>query len=175
MPTIYQVPLLLSEQKLIPQLRAKLALDKINISPAMVTQGEKLWNTWKSVVTPVYQEEVKIALVGKYIKCHDAYLSVVKALEHAAMRLRRKLSIIWIDSEELEITSKGGPAQAKYHKAWHDVSTASGIIVPGGFGHRGTEGMMMVTKWARENEVPFLGVCSPPGSCMHISPSHSWL
>jgi CTP synthase (UTP-ammonia lyase) len=158
MPTIYQVPLLLSEQKLIPLLRSKLALDKIEITPAMEAQGTGLWNTWKDVVTPTYQEELKIALVGKYVTCQDAYLSVVKALEHSAMRIRRKLQILWIDSEDLEPTSKGGPAQAKYHKAWHEVSTASGIIVPGGFGHRGTEGMMRVTKWARENDVPFLGV-----------------
>ncbi|KAL2268263.1 hypothetical protein VTJ83DRAFT_3109 [Remersonia thermophila] len=159
MPTIYQVPLLLKQQKLIPQLRAKLALDKLNITPEMVAQGEALWNHWESVVTPTYQEELKIALIGKYVKCHDAYISVVKALEHSAMRIRRKLHLIWVDSEDLEPHAKGGPAQAKYHKAWHDVSTASGIIVPGGFGHRGTEGMMLVSKWARENGIPFLGVC----------------
>ncbi|KAL2151432.1 hypothetical protein VTH82DRAFT_6530 [Thermothelomyces myriococcoides] len=159
MPTIYQVPLLLREQKLIQQLRAKLALDKLTIAPEMVAQGEALWDLWVSVVTPTYQEEVKIALVGKYVKCQDAYLSVVKALEHSAMRIRRKLNLMWIDSSDLEPTNGGGPAQAKYHKAWHDVSTAEGIIVPGGFGHRGTEGMMRVTKWARENNIPFLGVC----------------
>jgi CTP synthase len=159
MPTIYQVPLLLSEQKLIPQLRSKLSLDKISISPAMLAQGDALWEMWKLIVTPTYQEEVKIALVGKYITCQDAYASVVKALEHSAMRIRRKLKLMWVDSEDLEPTTKGGPAQAKYHKAWHEISTASGIIVPGGFGHRGTEGMMLVTKWARENEIPFLGVC----------------
>lgn len=159
MPTIYQVPLLLREQKLIPQLRSKLALDKLTLSPAMITQGEALWEMWKTVVTPTYQEELKIALVGKYVTCQDAYLSVVKALEHSAMSIGRKLNLLWIDSEDLEPTSKGGPAQAKYHKAWHDLSTAAGIIVPGGFGHRGTEGMMRVTKWARENDIPFLGVC----------------
>ncbi len=159
MPTIYQVPLLLSEQKLIPQLRTKLALDQITVPPAMSVQGTELWELWKSVVSPTYQEELKIALVGKYITCQDAYISVVKALEHSAMRIRRKLNLMWIDSEDLEPTTKGGAAQAKYHKAWHDVSTASGIIVPGGFGHRGTEGMMRVSKWARENEIPFLGVC----------------
>jgi CTP synthase len=158
MPTIYQVPLLLSEQKLVPQLRSKLALDKIDIPPAMVAQGEDLWSMWKTIVTPNYQEELRIALVGKYVTSQDAYLSVVKALEHSAMRIRRKLQLLWIDSEDLEPTSKGGPAQAKYHKAWHEVSTAAGIIVPGGFGHRGTEGMMRVSKWARENDIPFLGV-----------------
>ncbi|KAL2176538.1 CTP synthase N-terminus-domain-containing protein [Thermothelomyces heterothallicus CBS 202.75] len=159
MPTIYQVPLLLREQELIRQLRAKLALDKLTITPEMVAQGEALWDLWTSVVTPTYQEEVKIALVGKYVRCQDAYLSVVKALEHSAMRIRRKLNLMWIDSSDLEPTTGGGAAQAKYHKAWHDVSTAEGIIVPGGFGHRGTEGMMRVTKWARENNIPFLGVC----------------
>jgi CTP synthase len=159
MPTIYQVPLLLREQKLIPQLRTKLALDQITVSPEMAAQGTALWDLWTSVVTPTYQDEVKIALVGKYVTCHDAYISVVKALEHSAMTIRRKLNLMWIDSEDLEPTTGGGAAQAKYHKAWHDISTASGIIVPGGFGHRGTEGMMRVTKWARENSIPFLGVC----------------
>ncbi|KAK4237085.1 hypothetical protein C8A03DRAFT_16333 [Achaetomium macrosporum] len=159
MPTIYQVPLLLSEQKLVPQLRSRLALEKIAIPPAMSAQGMELWNMWKTIVTPTYQEEVKIALVGKYVTCQDAYLSVVKALEHSAMRIRRKLNLMWIDSESLEPTKGDGPAQARYYKAWHDVSTASGIIVPGGFGHRGTEGMMRVTTWAREHGIPFLGVC----------------
>jgi CTP synthase len=138
---------------------SKLALDKLTITSEMQAAGTALWNLWESVVTPTYQEELKIALVGKYITCQDAYCSTVKALEHSAMRIRRKLNIMWIDSEDLEPTTKGGAAQAKYHKAWHDISTASGIIVPGGFGHRGTEGMMRVTKWARENEIPFLGVC----------------
>jgi CTP synthase len=159
MPTIYQVPLLLREQKLVPQLRTKLALDDITVAPDMATQGTALWNLWTSIVTPTYQDELKIALVGKYVTCHDAYASVVKALEHSAMRIRRKLNLMWIDSEDLEPTTKGGAAQAKYHKAWHDVSTAAGIIVPGGFGHRGTDGMMRVSKWARENDIPFLGVC----------------
>ncbi|KAK4142939.1 CTP synthase N-terminus-domain-containing protein [Dichotomopilus funicola] len=159
MPTIYQVPLLLQEQKLVPQLRSKLALDKVTITPDRAAQGSALWDVWTSVVTPTYQEEVKIALVGKYITCQDAYLSVVKALEHSSMTIRRKLNLMWVDSEELEPTTGGGPAQARYHKAWHDVSTAAGIIVPGGFGHRGTEGMMLVSKWARENNIPFLGVC----------------
>ncbi|KAJ0356695.1 hypothetical protein COL154_010852 [Colletotrichum chrysophilum] len=158
MPTIYQVPLLLSEQGLIPWLRKAVNLDALHISQDRIEQGGALWKTWASVVSRPYEGELNIALVGKYVQSQDAYLSVVKALEHSSMHLRKKLNIIWVDAEHLEPKAKSED-QAQYHKAWHSVCTASGIIVPGGFGTRGTEGMMAVSKWARENGTPFLGVC----------------
>ncbi|KAK1846451.1 ctp synthase [Colletotrichum chrysophilum] len=158
MPTIYQVPLLLSEQGLIPWLRKAVNLDALHISQDRIEQGAALWKTWASVVSRPYEGELNIALVGKYVQSQDAYLSVVKALEHSSMHLRKKLNIIWVDAEHLEPKAKSED-QAQYHKAWHSVCTASGIIVPGGFGTRGTEGMMAVSKWARENGTPFLGVC----------------
>ncbi|KAJ0299716.1 hypothetical protein COL516b_008832 [Colletotrichum fioriniae] len=158
MPTIYQVPLLLEEQNLIPWLRKAVNLDALSISQSRIAEGAALWKTWASVVSRPYDGEINIALVGKYVKSQDAYLSVVKSLEHSAMHLRKKLNICWVDAEHLEIQAKSAD-QAQYHKAWHDVCTASGIIVPGGFGTRGTEGMMKVSKWARENGTPFLGVC----------------
>ncbi|KAF6808594.1 ctp synthase [Colletotrichum plurivorum] len=158
MPTIYQVPLLLSEQNLIPWLRKAVNLDALHIPQSRIAEGEALWKTWTSVVSRPYEGELNIALVGKYTQCQDAYLSVVKALEHSSMHLRKKLNIIWVDAEHLEPKAKSED-QAQYHKAWHSVCTASGIIVPGGFGTRGTEGMMKVSKWARENGTPFLGVC----------------
>ncbi|KAL0765142.1 hypothetical protein CaCOL14_012401 [Colletotrichum acutatum] len=158
MPTIYQVPLLLEEQNLIPWLRKAVNLDALSIPQSRIAEGAALWKTWASVVSRPYDGEINIALVGKYVKSQDAYLSVVKSLEHSAMHLRKKLNICWVDAEHLEIQAKSAD-QAQYHKAWHDVCTASGIIVPGGFGTRGTEGMMKVSKWARENGTPFLGVC----------------
>nr|XP_036582114.1 ctp synthase [Colletotrichum truncatum]KAF6790774.1 ctp synthase [Colletotrichum truncatum] len=158
MPTIYQVPLLLSEQNLIPWLRKAVNLDALSIPASRIAEGEALWKTWASVVSQPYEGELNIALVGKYVQSQDAYLSTVKALEHSAMHLRKKLNIIWVDSEHLEPKAKSED-QAQYHKAWHSVCTAAGIIVPGGFGTRGTEGMMRVSKWARENGTPFLGVC----------------
>jgi len=101
---------------------------------------------------------VEIVLVGKYLEQPDSYMSVTKSLEHAAMRCKRKLVIKYVDAEALELaTNRSDPAS--FHKAWHDVCTASGILVPGGFGARGTEGMIAAAKWARENNTPYLGIC----------------
>ncbi|POS76366.1 CTP synthase [Diaporthe helianthi] len=158
MPTVYQVPLLLEEQKIIPLLRTRLNLDALTLVPASVSTGAGLWDTWKFVVTQQHEATINIALVGKYVETHDAYLSVVKALEHSSMHLRRKLNLIWVDAEHLESKAKSTDEE-KYHEAWHAVRTASGVIVPGGFGPRGTEGMMLASKFARENGTPFLGVC----------------
>jgi CTP synthase len=157
MPTIYQVPLLLYNQKLVPLLTSKLNLDALKISPTLITEGAELWKTWKSVVGHVYDETVDIVLVGKYVETPDAYLSVVKALEHSSMHLKRKLNLKWVDSEHLEPQTQTS-SPVKFHQAWHDVCKASGIIVPGGFGTRGTEGMMQASRWARENRIPYLGV-----------------
>jgi CTP synthase len=74
------------------------------------------------------------------------------------MRCRRKLDIQWVDAEHLEPKTRTSDP-AKFHQAWHRVCTASGILVPGGFGQRGTEGMIAAAKWARENQVPYLGIC----------------
>lgn len=158
MPTIYQVPLLLEEQGLLNLLRTALMLDKLAPTPALVTKGAEIWKMWKTVISPVYTETVDIVLVGKYIELHDAYLSVIKSLEHSAMRCNRKLNLIWVDSEHLEdATQQSNPG--KYHKGWHEVCTAAGVLVPGGFGQRGTEGMIKAAKWARENKTPYLGIC----------------
>jgi CTP synthase (UTP-ammonia lyase) len=74
------------------------------------------------------------------------------------MHLRRKLNLIWVDAGHLEPIMQSTD-ESKYNEAWEALRTASGVIVPGGFGHRGTEGMMLATKFARENKTPFLGVC----------------
>ncbi|KAL2291857.1 hypothetical protein FJTKL_12029 [Diaporthe vaccinii] len=158
MPTVYQVPLLLEEQKIIPLLRTRLNLDALTIAPASVSTGSELWDTWKFVVTQDHEATIDIALVGKYVETHDAYLSTVKSLEHSSMHLRRKLNLIWVDAEHLEPKTKSTDEE-KYNEAWHAVRTASGVIVPGGFGTRGTKGMMLASKFARENGTPFLGVC----------------
>ncbi|KAF2008596.1 CTP synthase-like protein [Aaosphaeria arxii CBS 175.79] len=160
MPSIYQVPLLLEQQGLIPLLRDILALDKLTISSPLQSKGINTWNQWKSLTNTEnrYFDTVTIALVGKYIELHDSYLSVIKSLEHSAMRCQRKLNLIWVDAEHLEPQTRTSDP-AKFHKAWHEVCTASGILVPGGFGHRGTEGMIAAAKWARENKTPYLGIC----------------
>ncbi|KAI0017611.1 CTP synthase [Xylariomycetidae sp. FL0641] len=159
MPTIYLVPQLLEEQGMIPLLRSSLVLDKLTLAPSFVKKGASIWETWKTLVAePNHVETVTITLVGKYIELHDSYLSVIKSLEHSAMKCRRKLKLQWVDAEHLEeSTRRKDPAS--FHKAWHEVCTAKGILVPGGFGKRGTEGMIAAAKWAREQGTPYLGIC----------------
>jgi CTP synthase len=159
METIYQVPLLLEEQGLLKLLRKGLALDKPALSPAMVQKGEVLWDLWKKTVVPErHLVPVNIVLVGKYVAFDDAYLSVRKSLEHSAMRCKRKLNLISVDSEDLEHGMQQKDP-TKYHNAWKAICEAQGVLVPGGFGSRGVEGMIEVTKWARERKIPFLGIC----------------
>jgi len=159
METIYQVPLLLKEQGLLELLRQGLILDKLALPPSMVQKGASLWELWKKTVIPKEcLEPVNIALIGKYVEHHDAYLSVTKSLEHSAMRCHKALRIQWIDAEYLEDSiQKSDPT--KYHKAWHEVCTASGILIPGGFGIRGSQGMIRAVSWARTKRIPMLAVC----------------
>ncbi|PGH23903.1 CTP synthase [Polytolypa hystricis UAMH7299] len=156
----YHVPLLLEKQGLVDRLRDILRIDTLSISPALVTKGQSTWKQWTALTTSQERlfETVTIALVGKYVSLHDSYLSVVKSLEHAAMACQRKLDLIWVDASHLEkATSVSSPEN--YHKAWHEVCTADGILVPGGFGARGTEGMIAAANWARTKPKPYLGVC----------------
>jgi CTP synthase len=159
METIYQVPLLLEEEGLLKVLQKGLALDKPVLSPLMVQKGQVLWDVWKKTVIPEHHlAPVNIVLVGKYVALDDAYLSVRKSLEHSAMRCKRKLNLTSVDSEHLERDMQQRDP-TKYHNAWKAVCEASGILVPGGFGSRGVEGMIEVTQWARERKVPFFGIC----------------
>lgn len=160
MPSTYQVPILLAEQQLVPLMTSTLALDKLQISPSLSSKGKHIWDTWQNLTLGLehIRQEVQIVLVGKYLEQPDSYLSVIRSLEHASMRCRRKLRVKYVDAEALEKhTNKSDPAS--YHKAWHDVCTASGILIPGGFGGRGTEGMIAAANWARENKTPYLGIC----------------
>jgi CTP synthase len=158
MPSVYQVPLLLEEQGLPKVLRSALTLDQIKLEPALVSKGAVMWQQWKDHISQIYTETVDIALVGKYVELHDSYLSLNKSLEHAAIRCERKLNLIWVDSEHLEDSTRQADP-GKYHKAWHDMCSAAGIVVPGGFGERASEGIIKATQWAREHKTPFLGIC----------------
>lgn len=159
MDTVYQVPLLLEAQGLHKALRAGLALDQVTMAPEQAQKGQALWHLWKKTVKPEsHLPVVNICLVGKYVTSDDAYLSVRKSLEHSAMRCKRQLDLVSIDSEHLEQETEKSDPNA-YHKAWKAICEAQAILVPGGFGSRGIEGMMDVTKWARERGVPFLGIC----------------
>ncbi|CAH6718156.1 CTP synthase 1 [[Candida] jaroonii] len=156
----YHVPLLLKEQKMMKYLSKKLDLEDIKLSEDALIKGENLLGKWQKLTSNHDQsfETVTIALVGKYTHLKDSYLSVIKALEHSSMRCHRKLKIEWVESTDLEETTKN-TALSDYHKAWHYVCQADGILVPGGFGSRGIEGMVAAAKYARENNIPYLGVC----------------
>ena len=93
-------------------------------------------------------EPMNIALVGKYVELNDAYFSVREALYHAALHHDRELNILWVHSEELD---RNGVDSL--------LRSAQGIIVPGGFGERGIEGKIKAVNYARENEIPYLGLC----------------
>jgi len=139
-PTIYEIPLILEEAGLGRLVISKLGLkaDKTDL-----TQWQELVNSLK---TP--HEPVNIALVGKYVELTDAYFSVREALRHAALHHDREVNLFWVQSEDLEKND----IEAR-------LRTAQGIIVPGGFGIRGIEGMIKAANYARTNEIPYLGLC----------------
>ena len=106
--------------------------------------------SWQAIVNVDGDEnpEIEIALVGKYVELQDSYLSVVEALRHAGLHNQRKVKINWIAAEDIE---QQGPDQL--------LSSACGIIIPGGFGKRGLEGMIAAANYARKSNVPYLGLC----------------
>jgi len=137
---IYEVPLILEEAGL-----GEFIVEKLGL-PAR----ESDLSEWRDLVERMNEpkEAVSIAIVGKYVKLQDSYLSVREALRHAALFHDRDVNIIWVDSEELE--KDGGEALLR---------SAQGIVVPGGFGIRGIEGMVRAARYAREQELPYLGLC----------------
>jgi CTP synthase len=139
-PIIYEVPLVLEEADLGDYLVERLHLD--------AAQPPDL-EDWKAVVTDIrrIKPPVRVGLVGKYVELHDAYLSVKEALHHAGLRYDVAVQIDWVNAEEIE---RHGVERLK------DVD---GIVVPGGFGYRGIEGKIATARFARENKVPYLGLC----------------
>ncbi|GAA5816047.1 CTP synthase ura7 [Mucor flavus] len=158
--SVYHVPLLLREHGVIDFFRRRLNLDAIKISDERRLAGEKLWTEWSTLASSYLHlhESVTIAIVGKYTDLHDSYISVYKALEHASLAYKRKMVINWIDASDLEPAMLKKNA-LKYHESWQQVCGSDGILVPGGFGSRGIEGMIMAAKWAREHKIPYLGIC----------------
>jgi CTP synthase len=140
MSTIYEVPLVLNEAG-----AGEIITDRLQLPTAKQDLSE-----WVELVERMKKpkEPMSIALVGKYVRLQDAYLSVKEALRHAAIYHDRDVEIVWIESEELE--ENGGEALLR---------TANGIVVPGGFGYRGIEGKVKAAQYARENGVPYLGLC----------------
>ncbi len=139
---IYEIPLNMHKQN-IDELILKqfnLPVNKINLKD------------WEDVIYRMdnLTKEVEIALVGKYVELHDAYLSVAEALRHAGYKYHTKINIKWINSEDLEKQNV---------KLKEIFKNTKGIIVPGGFGSRGIEGMIKAINYARCNNIPFLGIC----------------
>ncbi|XP_030359862.1 CTP synthase 1 isoform X1 [Strigops habroptila] len=151
--SIYRVPLLLEEQGVVDYFRHRLDLP-------IERQPRRMLMKWKEMADRYDRllETCSIALVGKYTKFSDSYASVIKALEHSALAINHKLDIKYIDSADLEPdTLREEPV--RYHEAWHKLCSADGVLVPGGFGVRGTEGKIQAISWARKQKKPFLGVC----------------
>jgi CTP synthase len=142
-PTIYQVPLNFLNQDILKPIAEQLDLGELH--PDMSE-----WNYLvKKIISP--QKSVKIAFVGKYLKLKESYKSLIEALIHAGAHLDMRVDIEWVDSEELEKMS-----DEEVEELFNEVS---GILVPGGFGERGVEGKLRAIKYARENKIPYLGIC----------------
>ena len=138
--TLYKVPLDLQEQH----------LDQIVCDHLKLDCQEAEMSEWKQLVQKVtnLKKKTKVALVGKYVSLQDAYLSVVEALNHAGYTFDAEVEIDFVDSEQLTIENV------------HDrLKDAKGIVVPGGFGDRGIDGKLIAIQYARENRVPYFGIC----------------
>lgn len=139
---VYSIPLVYHEQ----------GIDEIVLKHFGLETREINIKEWQKLVktTDNLKKEIEISLVGKYVELHDAYISVVEALKHAGYPIGVKVNVNWVDSEKLE------NSDVDLHKIF---KKSQGIIVPGGFGSRGIEGMIKAAEYARENKVPYLGIC----------------
>jgi CTP synthase len=139
--TVYEVPLVLEEQGM-----GNLIADRLSLT----AKGEDL-NEWRDMVNRLKKphQPVNICLVGKYVELEDSYYSVREALKHAALFHDRELKLTWIPAEQLE----------KMDDIDSCLRNAQGIVVPGGFGERGIEGMIKTARYARMNHIPYLGLC----------------
>jgi CTP synthase len=137
--TIYEVPLLLEDA----------GLGEVMVSRLGLKAKKSDLDEWRKMVAKLKapREPVVIGLVGKYVELQDAYYSVREALCHAALAHNREIRLEWLDSEEIESGEDDKLRQVQ------------GIIVPGGFGYRGIEGMIEATNFAREKEIPYFGLC----------------
>lgn len=137
---LYEVPLVMEEEHL-----AQVACECLDLPcpEPDLTEWRSMINNWKHP-----EKEVTVALVGKYIQLHDAYISVVEALKHGAVANHAQVHIKWVDSETV---TPENAAQL--------LGGVSGILVPGGFGDRGIEGKINAIRYAREHQIPFLGLC----------------
>lgn len=140
--SIYQVPLMLEEE----------GLDRIVLEKLGLKNGKPDMSEWREMVDRILApaKQVRIAIVGKYVALQDAYMSVSESLRHAGIANDAAIQIKWVNAEEIE------PADHDMKACFDDVD---GILVPGGFGDRGIEGKIKAIRYARENKIPFFGLC----------------
>ena len=139
-PVLYEIPLILEDAGLGDFIVERLRLE---------TEAPDLWE-WRELVARIRapKPSLPIAIVGKYVELHDAYISVREALCHAALAHGWDVAVHYVSSEELE---RG--------RGWDELEKVAGVVVPGGFGYRGIEGKIATARWVRENGVPYLGLC----------------
>ena len=137
---LYEVPLILEDAGLGDYLIEELDLDKTTVD---LSEWRGMIKRMRSTTQPL-----RIGVVGKYVELHDAYMSVREALYHAAIAQNRQLEISWIYSGDLE-----------KDKGWDEIAKLDGMVVPGGFGERGVEGKFLAARYARENQIPYVGLC----------------
>ncbi|HEX2923871.1 MAG TPA: CTP synthase [Chloroflexota bacterium] len=138
-PSIYQVPVILEEAGLGDFVVERLGLPE---RPAELTEWRKMVDRSQGL-----KDTLNVGVVGKYVGLHDSYLSVKEALFHAGLHENRRINLEWIDSEDLEREGDGR------------LKELNGIVVPGGFGYRGVEGMVLAARYAREHDIPYFGLC----------------
>ena len=136
--SLYQVPLILQNQ----------GLDDVVCKRLGITTPKPQLNQWESMVKKIKdrQKTVEVAIVGKYVTFSDAYLSIIESLNHAGFELGTKVNIHWVESDSVL-------------KGTESLQNVDAILIPGGFGIRGIEGKIIACKYARENNIPFLGIC----------------
>ena len=139
---LYEVPILLEKAGV-----GDYVVERLGLKPT----SQPDWQEWEKLVAQVRKPnkpEIRVALVGKYVELHDAYMSVRESLKHAALAVGVDVHIDWVHSADLE-----------KNKGWDVIEKADAVLVPGGFGSRGIEGKIMAARHARENKVPYLGLC----------------
>lgn len=144
---VYQVPILLQRQNL-----HSMIFQYLNIEP----KNEPDLGDWALMANAMaqWQDTVQICLIGKYNGLQDSYLSIIKALRHAAIACKHKLDLQWVEATDLEKNQ-----DTMEGESWEKVKKCQGVIVPGGFGNRGFDGKVLAAKYCREHKKPYLGVC----------------
>ncbi|CAM6111096.1 unnamed protein product [Calypogeia fissa] len=150
---IWHIPLLLRDQNAHMAVLKKFNLLNGEVPRPKLDEWNKMAEESDKLLLPV-----KIAMVGKYTRNSDSYLSVIKALLHASNAASRKLVLKWVAATDLEDSVKDESPEV-HARAWESLKVSDGILVPGGFGDRGVQGKILAAKYARENRVPFLGIC----------------